>query len=193
MYMNELLPGARRAGRRPPAVRPRRRAHEVMRGPRLREARAGAGRADQHHRRRPGGRHRQPRVHDEPARGVRGRRGHPARRGARRRGDGADPRAGRGRRAAALRGAASASPRPCCCSIAGPDWDPQRTAAAIADGDRATSKPPTAPFDLILFGNESADSGGFQVGIRVARALGRPIVNGIKGIAVEGDTLRCPP
>ena len=36
------------------------------------------------------------------------------------------------------------------------------------------------PFDLILFGNESADAGGFQVGIRVARALGRPIVNGIK-------------
>ena len=35
-------------------------------------------------------------------------------------------------------------------------------------------------FDLILFGNESADSGGFQVGVRVARKLGRPIVNGIK-------------
>ena len=64
-------------------------------------------------------------------------------------------------------------------------WDPQRTAAAITaaieeiEGDE--------PFDLILFGNESADAGGFQVGIRVAYALGRPIVNGIKGIDVSGD------
>jgi len=73
--------------------------------------------------------------------------------------------------------------------IDGPDWDPQRTAAAIASaigGLEAAG----GPFDLILFGNESADSGGFQVGIRVAHALGRPVVNGIKGIDVEGDTLR---
>ena len=45
-------------------------------------------------------------------------------------------------------------------------------------------------FDLILFGNESADAGGFQVGIRVARALGRPVVNGIKGIEVDADGAR---
>jgi len=65
------------------------------------------------------------------------------------------------------------------------DWDPQRTAAALAE---AISELETeAPFDLILFGNESADSGGFQVGIRVARALGRPMVQGIKGIEVSGD------
>ena len=38
------------------------------------------------------------------------------------------------------------------------------------------------PFDLLLFGNESADSGGFQVGIRVAAALGRPVVTGVKAI-----------
>ncbi len=73
--------------------------------------------------------------------------------------------------------------------ITGPDWDPQRTAsaitAAITDLEAADGA-----FDLILFGNESADSGGFQVGIRVAHALGRPMVNGIKGIDVDGDTLR---
>ena len=40
-------------------------------------------------------------------------------------------------------------------------------------------------FDLILFGNESADAGGYQVGIRVAGTLGRPMVNGIKGIDVR--------
>ncbi len=61
------------------------------------------------------------------------------------------------------------------------DWDPQRTATALASaiGDIEAAE---GAFDLILFGNESADAGGFQVGVRVAHALGRPIVNGIKGI-----------
>ena len=73
--------------------------------------------------------------------------------------------------------------------ISGPDWDPQRTAAAIASAV-IDIEAMDGQFDLILFGNESADSGGFQVGIRVAHALGRPVVNGIKGIDVQGDTLR---
>lgn len=70
-------------------------------------------------------------------------------------------------------------------------WDPQRTAAALTDAIRETeaSSDDGAPFDLILFGNESADTGGFQVGIRVAHALGRPIVQGIKGIEVGDDTV----
>ncbi len=70
--------------------------------------------------------------------------------------------------------------------IVGADWDPQRTAAAIATAI-AELESADGPFDIILFGNESADSGGFQVGVRVARSLGRPIVNGIKGIEVVGD------
>ena len=73
--------------------------------------------------------------------------------------------------------------------ISGPDWDPQRTAAAIASAVNDIDAM-DGQFDLILFGNESADSGGFQVGIRVAHALGRPVVNGIKGIDVQGGTLR---
>ena len=40
--------------------------------------------------------------------------------------------------------------------------------------------------DAVVAGNESADQGGFQVGIRVAHALGRPMVNGIKGLDVDG-------
>jgi electron transfer flavoprotein beta subunit len=67
----------------------------------------------------------------------------------------------------------------------GSDWDPGATAAAIVDAIRALEAS-DGPFDLILFGNESADSGGFQVGIRVAVALDRPCVTGAKGIAV-GD------
>ena len=73
--------------------------------------------------------------------------------------------------------------------IDGADWDPQRTAAAIAAAI-ADIESADGAFDLILFGNESADSGGFQVGVRVAHALGRPIVNGIKGIEVEDDVIR---
>ena len=71
----------------------------------------------------------------------------------------------------------------------GADWYPQRTAAAIASAISSIEATDGA-FDIILFGNESADSGGFQVGVRVARALGRPIVNGIKGIEVGDGTLR---
>ena len=47
------------------------------------------------------------------------------------------------------------------------------------------ARPLDGPFDLILFGNESADSGGFQVGIRVAHALGRPVVTGAKELRIE--------
>lgn len=64
----------------------------------------------------------------------------------------------------------------------GGEWDPVATAAAITAAVRAQEAAGTT-FDVILFGNESADSGGFQVGIRVAVALGRPVVNGIKSLA----------
>jgi len=48
------------------------------------------------------------------------------------------------------------------------------------------------PFDLIVFGNESADAGNYQVPIRVAHQLGLPCVTGVKAIAVQSDgSLRC--
>ncbi len=62
----------------------------------------------------------------------------------------------------------------------GEEFDPAATAAAIADVVRDRG------FDLILFGNESADSGGYQVPVRVAAALDLPCVTGIKGIGIEG-------
>ncbi len=70
----------------------------------------------------------------------------------------------------------------------GRDWDPMATSAAIADAIR-TLEAAGGPFDLILFGNESADSGAFQVGIRVAEALDRPCVTGIKAIEVGGGSV----
>ena len=67
------------------------------------------------------------------------------------------------------------------------DLDPQATARALAD--RIAALEADQPFDLILVGNESADSGGYQVGIRLAHALGRPIITGIKAIEVEDSTV----
>ena len=67
--------------------------------------------------------------------------------------------------------------------IDGGDWDPISTAMAISSAIEELEA--EGQFDLILFGNESADSGGYQVGIRVAHSLNRPIVSGIKGIDVE--------
>jgi electron transfer flavoprotein beta subunit len=38
--------------------------------------------------------------------------------------------------------------------------------------------------DLVLLGNDAADSGDFQVGIRLAYELGRPVVNGVNTVSV---------
>lgn len=67
------------------------------------------------------------------------------------------------------------------------EWDPRSVAAAIAEGVR-TLEAEAGPFDLVLFGNESADAANHQVGIRVAHALGRPVVSGVKGIEFADGT-----
>ncbi len=61
--------------------------------------------------------------------------------------------------------------------------DPQATASALVAAIRELEEQ-DGVFDLIIFGNESADQGGFQVGIRVAHELGRAMVNGIKGLEI---------
>jgi electron transfer flavoprotein beta subunit len=63
----------------------------------------------------------------------------------------------------------------------GTEWDPVSTAGAIAETIE-TQEAANGEFDLLLFGNEAADSGDYQVGVRVATALGRPVINGIKEI-----------
>ncbi len=65
------------------------------------------------------------------------------------------------------------------------EWDAQATAGAIVDAVHGEE-----PFDLLLFGNESADSGNYQVGIRVAYALGLPVVTGLKKIEIGDGSAR---
>jgi electron transfer flavoprotein beta subunit len=72
----------------------------------------------------------------------------------------------------------------------GEECDPQATAAAILEVIRE-DEAANGPFDLLFFGNESADTGGYQVGIRVAQALGRPVATGLKAVAVDDGTVRC--
>ena len=65
------------------------------------------------------------------------------------------------------------------------ELDPEATAAALVHGIRAAG----AAFDLLLFGTESAVAGHGQVGIRVAHALGLPIVVGVTAVEETGDGL----
>ncbi|MDZ7761243.1 MAG: electron transfer flavoprotein subunit beta/FixA family protein [Desulfovermiculus sp.] len=68
----------------------------------------------------------------------------------------------------------------------GDEWDPLQTATAIV---QAVKKNGDQPFDLILLGNESADSADFQVGTRVAHGLDLPCLSGMKDLEIQGNTL----
>lgn len=59
--------------------------------------------------------------------------------------------------------------------------DVAREIAAVVRDHEAAGR----PHDLILLGNDAADSGDFQVGIRLAYELGRPVINGAATITVE--------
>jgi len=63
----------------------------------------------------------------------------------------------------------------------GREWDPVATANAIVEAIGAEGN----PFTLLLFGNEAADTGGYQVGVRVAYALDLPYVTGIKALEIK--------
>jgi electron transfer flavoprotein beta subunit len=62
-------------------------------------------------------------------------------------------------------------------------FGPSDVAREIAAVVRAHETEGTS-HDLVLLGNDAADSGDFQVGIRLAYELGRPVVNGAKVVSV---------
>ena len=88
----------------------------------------------------------------------------------------------------------------------GRDWDAGRHGRRDLTEAIRAQEAANGPFDLLLFGNESADSGDYQVGIRVAVALDRPCVVGRQGArgprrdrrrrsatpAAAGRSTRCP-
>jgi electron transfer flavoprotein beta subunit len=59
--------------------------------------------------------------------------------------------------------------------------DVARELAAVVGDHEADGR----AHDLVLLGNDAADSGDFQVGIRLAYELGRPVVNGARTVTVE--------
>src|ERR1700740_2211826 len=68
----------------------------------------------------------------------------------------------------------------------GREWGPVATTAGIvAEGRRHAAA--AAAYDLLLCGNEAADTGDYQVGVRVACALGWPCVTGIKKLEITED------
>jgi electron transfer flavoprotein beta subunit len=70
----------------------------------------------------------------------------------------------------------------------GREWGPIATATAIAAQARRQAEDGQG-YDLLLLGNEAADTGDYQVGVRVAHMLGWPCVTGIKHIEItDGPT-----
>src|SRR2546421_10189208 len=65
--------------------------------------------------------------------------------------------------------------------VSGEEWDAQATAGAIVDAIRSEE-----PFDLIVFGNESADAGGDQGGGRRADGVRPPGLAGFEGAGGGG-------
>jgi electron transfer flavoprotein beta subunit len=64
-------------------------------------------------------------------------------------------------------------------------FGPADVAREIATVVRAHEAAGTT-YDLILLGNDAADSGDFQVGIRLAYELARPVVNGVSTVVIDG-------
>lgn len=66
------------------------------------------------------------------------------------------------------------------------EWDSRETAEAIKSVISAEAE--KEPIDLILFGNESADNGSCQVGIRVAHSLEMPCLSSVKKLDIDNGT-----
>ena len=67
----------------------------------------------------------------------------------------------------------------------GPADVAREVAAVVRDHEAAGTA-----YDLVLLGNDAADSGDFQVGIRLAHELTRPVVTGMQTATVADGTVR---
>jgi len=71
----------------------------------------------------------------------------------------------------------------------GQELGPMAVATLLAEHVRSRAESAN-PYDLILLGNEAADTGDFQVPERLAHHLGLPCVTGVKHIELGDGTLR---
>lgn len=69
-----------------------------------------------------------------------------------------------------------------------PGYGPADVAAAIAEVVTQRAVEGTT-YDLVLVGNDAADTGDFQVGVRLAYALDRPVLTGIQTCDVGEDSV----
>jgi len=83
-------------------------------------------------------------------------------------------------RAALAVGCASATHVVADSQAFGPADVAREIAAVVRDHEAAGT-----PHELVLLGNDAADSGDFQVGIRLAYELGWPVVNGVSTVSVS--------
>jgi electron transfer flavoprotein beta subunit len=67
----------------------------------------------------------------------------------------------------------------------GPADVAREIAAVVRDHEAAGTS-----YDLVLLGNDAADSGDFQVGIRLAHELDRPVVTGMQTVVVGDEGAR---
>lgn len=67
----------------------------------------------------------------------------------------------------------------------GPADVAREIAAVVGDHEAAGTT-----YDLVLLGNDAADSGDFQVGIRLAHELTRPVVTGMQTVSVDNAVAR---
>lgn len=73
----------------------------------------------------------------------------------------------------------------------GREWGPIATAQAITAAATRRAAADDGGYDLLLFGNEAADTGDYQVPVRVAHALGLPCVTGIKHLEIPAAAGDC--
>jgi electron transfer flavoprotein beta subunit len=67
------------------------------------------------------------------------------------------------------------------------ETDPGEETAPLATAAALHAVAAAGAYDLVLLGNEASDTGDYQVGIRLAHLLGRPVATGIKAITVTDD------
>ena len=72
----------------------------------------------------------------------------------------------------------------------GSEWDPQATAAVLTEQIQKGT-PEGDAYELVICGTEAGDTADYQVPVRIAHALGWPVVTNVKGLSITDGVARC--